>query len=91
MSAPSHARSGALVWLALVCATAMSGWLVEHDQVPARLATTAVLLIASFKARLVFLNFMELAAAPWAWRLVLELWVVLAAGTIIAGYWIVAP
>lgn len=87
MSTPLHARSTVLVWLTLVCATAASWWLVEHHLVKPRVATTAVLVIAAFKARLVFLNFMELAAAPWAWRAVLEVWVVLVAVTIIAGYW----
>jgi hypothetical protein len=87
MSTPSHARSAVLVWLTLVCATVASWWLVEHHLVQPQLATTAVLVIAAIKARLVFLNFMELAGAPLAWRAVLEVWAALVAGMLIAGYW----
>ena len=76
------------VWLVLVLATSVAWWLVEHDSVPARVATTAALVIGALKARLVFLHFMELRAAPLPWYLLFEAWVLLCTGTILWGYWI---
>lgn len=84
-SPSAHATA---VWLILVLATCASWWLVEHEAVPARVATTAALAVAAFKARLVFLHFMELRTAPLAWRLLFEAWALLSAGTIVAGYWL---
>jgi hypothetical protein len=47
-------------WLALIAATLAVFALVENDA-PARGATVAIILIAAFKVRLVFLHFMELS------------------------------
>jgi len=92
MKTASSMRSHAtLVWLVLVFATSLSWWLVEHHAVPARVATTAALAIAAFKARLVFLHFMELRTAPLVWRALFEAWALLCAGAILAGYWLALP
>lgn len=88
MSAHAQARKRAIVvWLVLVTATLLSWWLVEHDSIAARVATTAALAIAAFKARLVFLHFMELRSAPWPWRLLFEGWALLCVSAILAAYW----
>lgn len=80
----SHATA---VWLLLMTATGLAWWLVEHHSVNPRIASTAVLLIAAFKVRLVFLHFMELRTAPLVWRLLFEAWVLLFVGIILIGYW----
>jgi len=46
-----------------------------------------VVLIAYLKVRLVFLDFMELRAAPLALRLSVEAWAALVCGAVIALYW----
>ncbi|HEU0198884.1 MAG TPA: cytochrome C oxidase subunit IV family protein [Burkholderiaceae bacterium] len=81
------ARAGA-VWLILVTATVLSWGLVEHHAVPARIATTVALAIAAFKARLVFLHFMELHSAPWPWRVLFEAWALLCVVAILTAYWL---
>ena len=89
MKAPASPTAHATaVWLLLVLATCASWWMVEHDAVPARVATSAAVIIAMLKARLVFLHFMELRSAPRAWRAVFEFWAALSAGLILTGYWI---
>ncbi|HSV71937.1 MAG TPA: cytochrome C oxidase subunit IV family protein [Methylibium sp.] len=82
--APSHATA---VWALLVGATLTAWWLADGHGLPARLATTAALLIAAFKVRLVLLHFMELRHAPLRWRAVFEAWLVICSGVILAGYW----
>ena len=46
-----------------------------------------MVLIAYLKVRLVFLDFMELRAAPLALRLSVEAWAALVCGAVIALYW----
>ena len=72
-------------WLALVAATLVMFALVENDA-PARMATTAIVLIAAFKVRLVFLYFMELASGAMPWRLMAEIWVGVVTLVIIGAY-----
>lgn len=60
-------------WLVLLVATLVVFALAEHDA-SARIATCAIVLIAAFKLRLVFLYFMELTSAVMPWRLVAEIW-----------------
>jgi hypothetical protein len=79
------------VWLLLVVATGLTYWIAEGHGVPAQVAATAAILIAGFKARLVFLHFMELRVAPWPWRLAFEAWIVLSVSFILIGYWAVLP
>lgn len=75
------------VWLLLMLATALTYWLADGHGVPAHLAATAALLIAGLKARLVFLDFMELRHKPWPWRLAFEAWALVSVAAILAGYW----
>lgn len=83
--APSHATA---VWALLAVATLASWWLADGHALAARTATTAALLIAAFKVRLVLLHFMELRHAPLRWRAVFEAWLLLCFGVILAGYWL---
>ena len=76
-------------WLALVIATLVVFALVENDA-PARSATVAIMLIAAFKVRLVFLHFMELSSGAMPWRLVTEIWVG-AVTVVIVGLYLFAP
>lgn len=76
-------------WGLLILATALS-WQLGHGpgfgSHPER-ATVAVVLIAYLKVRLVFLDFMELRAAPRPLRLIFEAWAALVCGAVIALYW----
>ena len=74
-------RVAHIVWLSLLAATLASWWLAEH-QGGARWTVPLVMLIAAAKARAVALHFMELKAAPLAWRLVFEAWVLLSTGMV---------
>jgi cytochrome c oxidase subunit IV len=84
----SPLRHATAVWLLLLSVAVLSWWLVEHDAIPARVATTTALVIAAFKARLVFLHFMELRSAPWPWRWLFEAWALLCTSAIVAAYWV---
>ncbi|MGV8074576.1 MAG: cytochrome C oxidase subunit IV family protein [Syntrophobacteraceae bacterium] len=75
-------------WLTLVAVTILSWSLAESPEVAARLAATAVILIAAFKVRLVFIYFMEIPWKPKPWRYVFEVWTVVVAIIIIGGYWL---
>lgn len=77
-------------WLALVAATLVVFALVENDA-PARIATLAIILIAAFKVRLVFLYFMELASGAMPWRLVAEIWVAVVTLVILGAYLFAPP
>jgi hypothetical protein len=81
----SRARALA-VWLVLMAATLVS-WESARKSGDYRLASSAVLLIAFVKARLIGLEFMELRAAPRPLRLIFEAWTVLACTTLLALYW----
>ena len=72
-------------WLALVVATLVVFALIENDA-PARTATVAIVLLAAFKVRLVFLYFMELASGAMPWRLVAEVWVAVVTCLILGAY-----
>ncbi|MSQ68592.1 MAG: hypothetical protein EXR83_10425 [Gammaproteobacteria bacterium] len=77
------------LWAALMAATALS-WAFGHGLgagADLRWSGTAVLLIAFLKARVVFLDFMELRHAPAALRLAFECWTLTVAGTLVALYW----
>ena len=76
-------------WLALVGATLIVFALVENEA-PARLATVAVVLIAAFKLRLVFLHFMELSHGAMPWRRLAEIWIA-AVTAMIVGLYLLAP
>jgi len=74
-------------WMLLV-ALAVLSWALTERVSAARLATTAVILIAATKVRLVVAHFMELE--PWhlPWRRVFDVWVVVVGSIILGGYWL---
>jgi len=77
------------VWLMLIVATALS-WQFGHGfgfGERYAYATTAIVITAFIKVRLVFLDFMELRHAPLLLRLGFELWALILGGAIIACYW----
>lgn len=77
------------LWGLLILATIVS-WEFGHGLgfgENLRLSTTAVLMIAFIKARVVILDFMEIRHAPPGLRLLLEAWVVIVAATLLALYW----
>jgi hypothetical protein len=86
MMASSSRRRVAAVWLVLVAATLLS-WESARSSGDYRLASSAVLLIAFLKARLIGLEFMELRAAPLQLRLIFEGWAVIACTGLLALYW----
>jgi len=89
MSTDPAARVLTRTWLVLVAATLVLLALVENDA-PPRVATVAVLLIAAFKVRLVFLHFMELAGGVQPWRRVAEVWVG-AVTVLLVGVYLATP
>jgi hypothetical protein len=64
------------IWLVLVLLTGLSWWLSKIDGFAGvyPVSTLGLLLVASFKVRLVGLHFMELRQAPPALRLLFEIW-----------------
>src|ERR1700733_6953032 len=78
-------RRVAAVWLVLVAATLLS-WESARSSGDYRLASSAVLLIAFLKARLIGLEFMELRAAPRVLRSIFEAWTVVACAGLLALY-----
>jgi len=77
------------LWVFLIVAT-IASWEFGHGLgfgENVRLSTTAVLVIAFIKARMVILDFMEVRHAPLGLRLALEAWTVLVAGTLLVLYW----
>lgn len=79
-------RPATVVWAVLMLATCASTWWLSKDVVTPVVATVAIMLIAGFKVRLVMLYFMELRDAPLPWRLVQEIWVLVATGLIVGIY-----
>jgi hypothetical protein len=73
------------VWLLLVAATLVS-WETREASDP-RLATSAVLVIALMKARLIGLEYMELRRAPLPLRIGFEVWVLVVCAALLALYW----
>jgi heme/copper-type cytochrome/quinol oxidase subunit 4 len=74
------------IWALLVSATVLS-WFLAEGHASAKIATTAIILIAAFKINLVISHFMELKWQPRPYRLVLTAWLALVATIIIGGYW----
>lgn len=76
------------VWLLLVVITCISWGLADGyqavDITEGRLVSSLLIVLAFFKARLVIMHFMEIAAAPLALRAVFELWCVFVCFAILA-------
>jgi hypothetical protein len=71
-------------WVALVAATIVS-FAAAESALTAHLASSAAIFIGALKARLIFVNFMELEYRPL--RLAYEAWVVVATLVILGSYW----
>ena len=78
-------RFAVLVWMFLVGATLCSAWLAEHHGLAGRWTAATVMLVAALKGRAVILYFMEMKAAPLAWRLAFEAWIWICAALIVTA------
>lgn len=74
-------------WISLIGA-ALASWALTEQLGAVRFATTAVILIAALKVRLVVGHFMELRAGDLPWRRVFDIWVVAVVAIILGGYWL---
>lgn len=79
-------RSVIAVWLVLMASTAASAWGFSRPAVVPVISTIAVMAIAALKVRLVMTHFMEMRNAPLVWQLVGVVWLIGAAGTVMAIY-----
>ena len=75
------------IWLLLVAATLLS---VESSAAHGdhRLLSTAIIVIACIKVRLIGLNFMELRTAPRVLRSIFEGWLLLIGSVLLLIYWL---
>lgn len=78
------------VWAALVLATLAGAWLAEHPSA-GRWTVPLLMLFAALKVHGVVTYFMELQAAPRAWRLAFGAWVVVCPTLIAVMHAIAAP
>lgn len=81
----SVARHATAIWAVLVAATIASWWLADHNGIGGW-TVPALMLIALFKVRFVFLDFMELRDMAGPWRMVFEAWIAACAIAITALY-----
>ena len=75
-----------VIWIILIGATIVSFSLVEKFSV-ARIAVSIAVAIAIFKARLIFIHFMELKRGIIPYRIIYEAWAIIAFIVILGGYW----
>lgn len=87
MARMSVNRPAIFTWLMLVCASIATWLLIEDQGFSASSAISLILLIAVIKVRMIVLHYMELKHAPLRWRMVFELWPVVAA-SLILGIWL---
>ena len=73
-----------IVWALLVTAT-LTVYALAESAAGGRYAALAIVFIAEFKIRLVFLWFMELRSGAMPWRLVADCWIGLVTLIIAAG------
>jgi hypothetical protein len=74
------------VYIVLMLATLLSFGLAEKSAA-AHIATSAAVVIGAFKARCIFVDFMELTWEAKGFRIAFEVWAVLAVVVILGGYW----
>ena len=72
----------------LVCATFTVWWIVERSGLPHHLASTLIFSVSALKVRLVAYKFMELQAAPFGLRLLLDIWLFACLGGLLAACWV---
>ncbi|MBQ6453431.1 MAG: cytochrome C oxidase subunit IV family protein [Coriobacteriales bacterium] len=76
-----------ITWVALLLITCLSVLLARV--IPAMaLVTTLTVILGYIKARLIFINFMELKANVKPYRIILEIWGALAVVIVLGSYWI---
>lgn len=73
---------------ATLAAVTLMGWALAESAVAASLAATAVIMIAAFKIRLVFIHFMELGTRTQPWRSIFEAWTAAATTLALLAYWL---
>ena len=82
----SEARKGMIVWAALLALTCAS--VAAAEFVPwAGVLTTIVVVLGYVKARLIFVNYMELHKDAKPFRAILEVWGVVAVLVVLVPYW----
>lgn len=79
-------KSVMAIWLVLMLSTAASAWWFSQPMFSPVVCTVAVMVIAAIKVGLVMSHFMELRGAPRPWQLAGAIWVIAAAGTVVAIY-----
>jgi Prokaryotic Cytochrome C oxidase subunit IV len=80
--------SAVWVWAILVAATLTSGFLAM-GRVSAKVAATAVIIIAAVKIAIVIRHFMELQWTHKPFGPALSVWLVVSSAIIVGGYWAV--
>jgi len=77
------------LWLLLILATGLSWWLGhEVGSLALRQATTAMVLVAAVKIRIVVRHFMDIRYAPSSLQWVLDAWLGLMTAGILGTYWL---
>jgi hypothetical protein len=80
------ARSVWTVW-AILAGASVAGFLLADGLAPAAVATTAAVLLAALKIRLVFDHYMEIGWNHKPLRQLLAAWLVLVSTILLATYW----
>jgi heme/copper-type cytochrome/quinol oxidase subunit 4 len=80
-------KTASTVWLLLIGITCLSTWGLAGGSAGVRVASTAILLLAAFKVRLVLMYFMELRTAPLPWRALFEGWILALTAALLICYW----
>ena len=73
------------VFVVLVCAT-FTNFALAEGAVASKVAGAVVILVATFKIRLIFVHFMELSIDTRPWRWVFECWVIAISAMILFFY-----
>ena len=79
-------RGLTLVWMVLVVATVLAGWLAQTHR-GIHWAALLIVLIASAKIHLIMNHFMELRSAPVGWRIAMSAWLLVVTCVVTSGYW----
>lgn len=75
---------------AMLTGLTVASWAMFETAAAPGVATSAVILIACLKIRLVFVRFMELRWSVRPWRQVFEVWSAAVTLVILGGYWYAA-
>ena len=80
-------HGSSVVWMALICATALAAWLAGAHR-GFHCAAILILLIASTKIYLIMNYFMELGSAPIRWRMAMGAWLFVMTSIVTSAYWV---